>query len=175
MAGLDPSEPGKEEDTGTEGIVEIRRSAREIGRIKWEDQQHPRSMAGAKVDRASEADYADHHLDQMRLQACTLVSTTVIMSRLDSSQTETTALLQQVLTMLQQGTVRQLSRSLSMHSQVEPPGFNSQTTRVGNHPAYWYMLTGIIFRLWPIQLHPLLPSPYYPLTPPFHMIVSSFG
>jgi len=66
----------------------------------------------------------------MRLQVCTLVSTNVILGRMDSAQTETTALLQQVLTMLQQGQIRPRSRSLSMHSQVEPTGFNSQTTRV---------------------------------------------
>ena len=63
----------------------------------------------------------------MRLQVCTLASTNAI-------QTEMTAMFQQVLTMLQQGPVRQSSRSLSMHSQVEPVGFNSQTTRVGHHP-----------------------------------------
>ena len=73
-----------------------------------------------------ETDSADHHHGQVRLQVCTL-------ARLDSAQTETTALLQQVLTMLQQGPVRQRSRSLSMHSQVEPVGFNSQTTQVGHH------------------------------------------
>ena len=64
---------------------------------------------------------------QMRLQVCTLASTNAI-------QTEMTAMFQQVLTMLQQGPVRQRSRTLSMHSQVEPVGFNSQTTRVGRHP-----------------------------------------
>jgi hypothetical protein len=58
----------------------------------------------------------------------------MILGLLDSAQTETTALLQQVLTMLQQGQVRGRSRSLSMHSQVEPAGFNSQTTRVRHHP-----------------------------------------
>ena len=63
----------------------------------------------------------------MRLQVCTLVSTNVILGRMDSA-------FQQVLTMLQQGPVRQRSRSLSMHSQVEPIGFNSQTTKVGHHP-----------------------------------------
>ena len=92
-------------------------------------------------------DYADDHHGQMRLQVCTFASTNVILGqmgsiqtgtnvileRMDSAQTETTALLQQVLTMLQQGPVRQRSRSLSMHSQVEPAGFNSETTRVSNH------------------------------------------
>ena len=73
----------------------------------------------------------DHHHGQTRLQVCTLASTNVILS----AQTETTVLLQQVLTMLQQGQVQQRSRSLSMHSQVEPVGFNSQTTRVGHHPC----------------------------------------
>ena len=87
-------------------------------------------MAGTKVTQALEVDCVDHHR-QMRLQVCTLTSTSVILS----SQTETTALLQQVLTMLQQGPVRQRSRSLSMHSQVEPLGFNSQTTRVCHHFA----------------------------------------
>ena len=58
--------------------------------------------------------------------------TNVILGRMDSAQTETTALLQQVLTMLQQGPFRQRSRSLSVHSQVEPAGFNSQTTRVSH-------------------------------------------
>ena len=66
----------------------------------------------------------------MRLQVCTLTSTSVILS----AQTETTALLQQVLTMLQQGPIRERSRRLSMHSQVEPAGFNSQTTRVRCYP-----------------------------------------
>jgi len=82
---------------------------------------------GAQV---SEAGYADHHHGQARLQVSTLVLSNVILGRMDSAQTETTALLQQVLTMLQQGQVQQRSRSLSMHSQIEPTGFNSQTTRV---------------------------------------------
>ena len=72
-------------------------------------------------------DYADHHHGQTRLQVATLV-------RVDSAQTETTALLQQVITMLQQSPVRQRSRTLSMHSQVEPAGFNNRTTRVSYHP-----------------------------------------
>ena len=82
-------------------------------------------MAGTRVQ-VSEAECVDHNHDQVRLQICTL-------ARVDSAQTETTALLQQVLTMLQQGPVRQRSRSLSMHSQVEPADFNSQRTRVGEN------------------------------------------
>ena len=39
--------------------------------------------------------------------------------------------------MLQQGAVRQRSRTLSMHSQVEPADFNSQTTKVGHHSRLW--------------------------------------
>ena len=70
----------------------------------------------------------------MRLQVCTLVSTNVVLGRLDSVQTEMTAQFQQMLAMLQQGPVRQRSRSLSMHLQVEPAGFDSQTTRVGDLP-----------------------------------------
>ena len=81
-------------------------------------------MAGTKVTQISEAECVEYDHDQMRLQVCTLV-------RLDSVQTEMTAQFQQMLAMLQQGQVRQRSRSLSMHSQVEPADFNSQTTRVG--------------------------------------------
>jgi hypothetical protein len=94
-------------------------------------------MAGTRVAQVSgggRTDYVDYHHCQMRVQVCTLTSTNVILGRLDSSQTETTALFQQVLTMLQQGRVRQRSRSLSMHSQVELAGFNSQMTRVRHHP-----------------------------------------
>ena len=65
----------------------------------------------------------------------------MVLGRMDSAQTEMTALLQQVpamfqqvLTMLQEGPVRQRSRSLSIHSQVESAGFNGQTTRVSYHP-----------------------------------------
>ena len=101
-------------------------------------------MAGTRGAHVSE-DYANHHHGQTRLQVCTLVSTNVILGRMDletnvilgrmdSAQTETTDMLQQVLTMLQQAPVRQRSRTLSMHSQVEPMGFNSQTTRVKHHP-----------------------------------------
>jgi len=86
---------------------------------------------GAQV---SEADYADHHHGQARLQVSTLVLSNVMLGRLDSVQTEMAAQFQQMFTMLQQGQVRQRSRSLSMHSQVEPAGFNSQTTRVRHHP-----------------------------------------
>ena len=71
-------------------------------------------MAGTGCAQVSEADCVDHHHGQMRLQVCTLV-------RVDSAQTETTALFQQVLTMLQQGPVQQRSRSLSIHSQVDTP------------------------------------------------------
>jgi hypothetical protein len=78
--------------------------------------------------------YVDYYHRQMRVQVCTLTSTNVILGQLNSGQTETTALLQQVLTMLQQGQVRQRSRTLSMHAQVEPVGFNSQTTRVRHLP-----------------------------------------
>jgi len=86
---------------------------------------------GAQV---SEVGCADHHHGQARLQVSTLVLSNVMLGRLDSVQTEMTAQFQQILTMLQQqGQVRQRSRSLSMHSQVEPVGFNSQTTRVGCH------------------------------------------
>ena len=101
-------------------------------------------MAGTRGPPVAE-DSANHRVCQTRLQVCTLVSTNVILGRLDSetnvilgrmdsAQTETTAMLQQVLTMLQQAPVRQRSRTLSMHSQVEPVGFNSQTTRVSHHP-----------------------------------------
>ena len=84
-------------------------------------------MAGTRVTQISEVECVEYHHDQMRLQVCTLV-------RLDSVQTEMTAQFQQMLTMLQQGQVRQRSSSLSMHSQVEPADFKSQTTRVGEHP-----------------------------------------
>ena len=69
----------------------------------------------------SEADFADHYHGQMRLQISTLVSTNVVLGRLDSVHTETTAqfqqvpaMLQQILAMLQQDSVRQESRSLSI-------------------------------------------------------------
>src|SRR5258706_1025884 len=86
----------------------------------------------------------------MRLQVCTLVSTNVILGRLgqmNSAQAEMAAMFQQVLAMLQKGSVRQHSRSLSMHSQVEPDGFNSQTTRVGHHQRVWVDTTGFPFQV----------------------------
>ena len=52
---------------------------------------------------------------------------------MDSVETEATALLQEVLTMLQQGLVPQRSCSLPVQSQAELAGFNSQTTRVIYH------------------------------------------
>ena len=104
-------------------------------------------MAGTRGAQVSE-DYANHHHGQTRLQVCTLVSTNVILGRMDSAraetnvtlgrvetaQTEMMAALQQVLTMVQQAPVRQRARTISMHSQVEPVGFNSQTTRVSHLP-----------------------------------------
>ena len=99
-------------------------------------------MAGTEVAQVSEANCADYHHDQMRLQVCIFASTNEALGRMDSAQTETAALLQQVpamfqqvLTMLQQGQVRERSRTLSIHSQVEPAGFDGQTTRVGYHPS----------------------------------------
>jgi len=91
-------------------------------------------MCGVRTQ-VSEAGRADHHHGQARLQVSTLVLSHVMLGRLGSVQTEMAAQFQQMLTMLQQGQgqVRQRSRSLSMHSQVEPVGFNSQTTRVGCH------------------------------------------
>jgi len=75
------------------------------------------------------------------------------------------------------------SRGRSGHALVV-----SQCTRKSNRPAsiarqqgyvtiyaYKYILIGIILRSWPIHPRPLSPSPYYPLTPLFHMIVSSFA
>jgi len=61
----------------------------------------------------------------------------VILEQNHSVQTEMTAQFQQILTMLQQGQVRQRSRTHSMHSQGESAGFNSQTTRVRRHPRLW--------------------------------------
>src|SRR5258706_347416 len=92
-------------------------------------------MAGTRGAYVLETDCADRYHGQVRLQVCTL-------ARLDSAQTETTALLQQVLTMLQQGAVRQRSRTLSIHPQVEPADFNSQTTKVGHHPRLWIHTNG---------------------------------
>ena len=112
--------------------MEIWRFAREIGRVKCEDQWRLHAMACTRL-RSGFVVLTTIH-GQMRLQLCTLVSTNVILGRMDSAHTEMTAMFQQVLTMLQQGPVRQRSRSLSMHSQVEPVGFNSQTTRVRHHP-----------------------------------------
>jgi len=86
-------------------------------------------MAGMGAAQVSEVDCADHHHDQTRLHLHTFVSTNMILA----TQTEMAARFEQMFTMLQQGQVRQRSRSLSMHSQVEPVGFNSQTTRVGCH------------------------------------------
>jgi len=86
-------------------------------------------MAGMGAAQVSEADCADHHHGQTRLHLHTFVSTNMILA----AQTEMAARFEQMFTMLQQGQVRQRSRSLSMHSQVEPVGFNSQTTRVGCH------------------------------------------
>ena len=86
-------------------------------------------MAGTKGVQVSEADCADHHHGQMCLQGCTLASTTVVLGQLG----ETTALLKQVLSIHQQGPVRQRSCSLSLHLQIEPANLSSQT-RVGFHP-----------------------------------------
>ena len=104
-------------------------------------------MAGTRGAQILE-DQANRHHGQTRLQVCTLASTNVVLGRMDSAQAETNvtlgrmesaqtemmAALQQVLTMVQQPLLRQRSRTLSMHSQVEPVGFNSQTTRVSHHP-----------------------------------------
>jgi len=86
-------------------------------------------MAGMGAAQVSEADCADDHHGQTRLHLHTFVSTNMILA----AQTEMVARFEQMFTMLQQGQVRQRSRSLSMHSQVEPVGFSSQTTRVGCH------------------------------------------
>ena len=85
---------------------------------------------------ASEAGCADHYHGQARLQVSTFVTMNEILGRQNSDRAETIAQFQQIRSMLQQqqGPVRQRSRGVSMHSQVEPAGFNSQTTRVGHHP-----------------------------------------
>ena len=59
--------------------------------------------------------------------------TTVIggLDRQEGGQAEIMSMLHQMMSMLQLGPVRERARALSMHSQVEPAGFNSQTTRVG--------------------------------------------
>ena len=81
-------------------------------RIRWQ-------VRGAA--QVSEADFVEHHHDQIRLQVSTLVSTNVVLGRLDSAHTDTTAQFQQIIAMLQQGPVRQRSRSRSMDSQVDTP------------------------------------------------------
>ena len=49
LAELDQPEPGKEEATRSQSTVEIWRSAREIGRVKCEDQWRSHSMAGMRL------------------------------------------------------------------------------------------------------------------------------
>ena len=93
---------------------------------------------GAGAAQFSEAECADHHHGQTRLHLHTFVSTNVILA----AQTEMAARFEQMFTMLQQGQVRQRSRSLSIHSQVEPTGFNSQTTRVRYYPRLWVTTNG---------------------------------
>ena len=108
-------------------------------------------MAGTGGAQVSEADFVDHHHDQMRLQVSTLISTNVVLGRLDSVHTDTTAQFQQIAAMLQQGPVRQRSRSPSIHSQLEPAGFNSQTTRVGHRPLgsiHSTASTSCVGRIW---------------------------
>lgn len=53
------------------------------------------------------------------------------MKAIYSGQAEMMARLHQLTPIIQQGPVRQYAHPLSMHSQVEPDGFSSQTTRVG--------------------------------------------
>ena len=108
-------------------------------------------MAGTGGAQVSEADFVDHHHDQMRLQVSTLISTNVVLGRLDSVHTDTTAQFQQIAAMLQQGPVRQRSRSPSIHSQLELAGFNSQTTRVGHRPLgsiHSTASTSCVGRIW---------------------------
>ena len=63
-----------------------------------------------------------------------------------------TALLQQALTILQQGAARQCPRTLSMYSQVEPARSNSRMTRVGHHPRL-KMPDNPVLYLTPISVH----------------------
>ena len=51
-------------------------------------------------------------------------------------------MLQQVISMLQHAPVRQRVRTLSMHSQVEPTGFTSETTRVRYHTRLYIRTDG---------------------------------
>ena len=107
--------------TGNAGIVSIR------GR--WQVREVPRSRREIMLTLAL----------QMRLQVCTLASTTAINARLEVQEkgiTDIKAMLQhvgQTVSMLQQERVRQHARSLLVHPQVEPDGFKSHTTSVGLH------------------------------------------
>jgi tetratricopeptide (TPR) repeat protein len=63
--------------------------------------------------------------------------------RQEGAQAEIMAMIHQVMSVLQQEPVRNRARTLSMHEQVEPAGFNSQTTRVSLHTGQYTHINGV--------------------------------
>lgn len=116
-------------------------------------------------------DCADHNHDQMRLKVCTLAS----VATLFDGQVEMMDRLNKIASMVQQGAVRHCSDTLEIHSQVEPPGFNSQTTRVGPNHDRRCTLTGTILRSLPIRLKVSSSFTFYRRMPPCHTIGLSSG
>ena len=71
----------------------------------------------------TKAQMLDQFENQNRMQTSTALT---LVETIRAEATE-------VIKVIQQTTVQRRARSLSMHSQVEPDGFTSQTTRVCRH------------------------------------------
>ena len=76
---------GKSTEVAESGATEGWRDGR-MEREKSVLKDIGRSSAGKMGARVSEADYADRHHGQTRLQMCTLVSTNVILGRMDCAR-----------------------------------------------------------------------------------------
>jgi len=91
------------------------------------------------------------HQDRMQTNATLTVTETI---RAEATE---------VIKVIQHTTVQRRARSLSMHSQIEPDGFTSSTTRVRRR-LLANPITNLIVR-WPSTHTPRLsPSPSYHLT-----------
>ena len=135
-----------------ESSMEGRRSQAEARRMESVYWPHSCTLAGMEFS-ATQDDRSPPKQNQVNVRMVALLQDTrsQVLDRLDNqdrAQMHTALTLAEtirseateVIKVIQHTTVQARARSLSMHSQVEPDGFRSQTTRVRDHLLAIHMI-----------------------------------